>query len=339
MTYEVRQLPVWPEIQRLRLESRGSRRKFWISIEGEPNLWLLKYPRPNTGEHWAEKVAAEVGKLIGVDCARVELADSGGDLVTVCESFDPSNWDELYEYVDDPSDPIEDDLALSTSFNPTIDTDLLNLRETYFFEGRDVLAWRNDQYDIEARFGQRDHNVGNIVRSVKEMFRELCDVRHATVDDILHALASYILLDGLIGNTDRHHENWMLKIDFVGAAGWLSAAPSFDHASSLGRELRDDQRLGRMNSDGVLRYIRRGRGGVYYDADDLHAPAPITLAQSLCQRWPSYTREALDRIANVDDAGFWSAVDGVPTVFMSETAKDFAFQVMVTSRRELLRSI
>ena len=56
------------------LERKGSREKFWVAIEADEIPWLLKFPRPGTGEHWAEKVAAEVGNLIGVDCARVELA-------------------------------------------------------------------------------------------------------------------------------------------------------------------------------------------------------------------------------------------------------------------------
>ena len=138
---------------------------------------------------------------------------------------------------------------------------------------------------------------------------------------------------------DRHHENWMLKIEFSDEGAWMSAAPSFDHASSLGRELRDDRRLRRMNSGGVMQYLQRGRGGVYNNVDDRYAPAPLALARSICQRWPDYTRDTLDRIASVGDSEFQSAVDRVPPEFMSQAAKDFAFQIIVTSRRELLRNI
>ena len=55
-------------------EGRGTRPKFWIRIGEGTERWLLKIPRPDTGEHWAEKVAAEIGRLIGVDCAQIELA-------------------------------------------------------------------------------------------------------------------------------------------------------------------------------------------------------------------------------------------------------------------------
>ncbi len=68
-------------------------------------------------------------------------------------------------------------------------------------------------------------------------------------------LASYLVLDALIGNTDRHHENWgflgqvLVNIDEVSEAarlvkqGGYDIAPSFDHASSLGRELPDEKRI------------------------------------------------------------------------------------------------
>ena len=316
-TYEVRQLPVSPEIQQLRLESRGSRRKFWISIEGEPNLWLLKFPRPNTGEHWAEKIAAEVGNLVGVDCARVELADCGGELVTVCESFDPGNRDELDENFHEPWD--------------------LPGKETFFLAGCDVLAWNDDRYDVETRFGQRDHNVGNIVRAVKTLFRNSSFPAGGQVDDILQALATYAVLDGLIGNMDRHHENWMLKVELVVATAWMSAAPSYDHASSLGRELENERRKRILGSGGILNYLRRGHGGVFGDGQQNRAPSPLYTAKNISQRWPDYTQSTLQRIDELPDSEFRTAIDRVPTEFMSDIAKEFAYQIIVTSKAELLK--
>ena len=59
---------------------------------------------------------------------------------------------------------------------------------------------------------------------------------------MLEQLASYALLDGLIGNTDRHHENWMVAYVPEGNDTVLRSMPSFDHASSLGRELADERR-------------------------------------------------------------------------------------------------
>ncbi len=337
-TYEVRQLPVWPEIEHIRVESRGSRRKFWISIEGEPNLWLLKFPRPNTGEHWAEKIAAEVGSLIGVNCARVELAEVGGELVTVCESFDVGTWFDLYEYVDDSTDQVDE---VSIDFGAINWSAASNLSESLaptFFEGWFVLELNIDGYDAEKRFGQRDHNVDNIVTAVKRFVQRFTEDWNDQVDVILRDVASYAILDGLIGNTDRHHENWMLRWERKLGQIWVSAAPSYDHASSLRRELNDEARRRMLNENGVSRYLRRGRGGVYDDGTHERAPSPLDLAKSLCKQWPDYTSETLKAISVVRDNDFRTIVDMVPSEFMSDTAKEFAYRALITSKTELLEN-
>lgn len=52
-------------------EEMGSKRKFWYRREPDGVECLFKFPRPNTGEHWAEKIAAEVANLLGIPQARI----------------------------------------------------------------------------------------------------------------------------------------------------------------------------------------------------------------------------------------------------------------------------
>jgi len=54
-------------------ETMGTKRKFWCRDEDGVE-WLFKFARANTGEHWSEKLGAEIGTLLGVPCAQVELA-------------------------------------------------------------------------------------------------------------------------------------------------------------------------------------------------------------------------------------------------------------------------
>ena len=68
-------------------EFMGTKDKFWCSRPNTDTDWLFKYPRPNTGEHWAEKVAAEVADLLGVTHARVELATFEARRGSISESF------------------------------------------------------------------------------------------------------------------------------------------------------------------------------------------------------------------------------------------------------------
>ena len=53
----------------------------------EQTFLLLKLARPNTGEHWAERVACAVGNVLGIPVAKVELALWDGKGATVSEEF------------------------------------------------------------------------------------------------------------------------------------------------------------------------------------------------------------------------------------------------------------
>ena len=60
-------------------EQMGSKRKFWLRDIQTSRWFLFKYSRPQTGEHWSEKVACEVAKLLGLPHATVELAIHDGE--------------------------------------------------------------------------------------------------------------------------------------------------------------------------------------------------------------------------------------------------------------------
>lgn len=66
-------------------EQMGTRPKFWFLLEGEK--WLFKSGRPDTGEDWAEKIAAEVAAQLGLPHAEVELAEHKGERGSITLDF------------------------------------------------------------------------------------------------------------------------------------------------------------------------------------------------------------------------------------------------------------
>src|SRR5438874_2334528 len=77
-------LEVRPE-DRLDVEQLGSKPKFWFQ---RPNgRWLFKEAREHTGEDWAEKIAAEIAKAVGISAAVVELAEFSGKAGCASQSF------------------------------------------------------------------------------------------------------------------------------------------------------------------------------------------------------------------------------------------------------------
>ncbi len=282
-------------------ERLGSKSKFWFRREDGVRC-LFKFPRHDFGEHWAEKVAAEIGDLIGVRCAEVQLARYGDQLGSVCTAFAEPEWLRVH--------------------------------------GNEIMAevisgCRDDRTDAQG-----DHNIRNILLAVGDWAaRNGLDAK-----SVLGELASYAILDALVGNTDRHHENWMFFHDPTSGAYQL--APSYDHGSSLGRELQDvSRRPTRSRRDiletgGVLHYLMGGgsRRGIYIRSHRELAPPPLLLAKLICRWRPQVVRPWLERLHVLPEEQFRRVLDMVPDEFISETGREFAYQVIATSRRELLRS-
>ena len=108
--------------------------------------------------------------------------------------------------------------------------------------GWEVLQFEVPDYDAERVREQRDHNIKNIARVLFELTTDHQTNPMPRWERRLEQVVSYALLDGLIGNTDGDHENWMVAYVQEGNDTGIKSMPSFDHASSLGRELTDDRR-------------------------------------------------------------------------------------------------
>lgn len=246
-------------------EALGTKTKFWIEFEGQD--WLFKEARSNTGEDWSEKLAAEIAHLLGIPAAQVELATCGGRPGTLSKSFvNRHQGEEL-------------------------------------IHGNEVLAGQVRDYQTNQRWGQSNHTVENITKAIRGLFPDATD---ATV--ALNQLASYLILDGLIGNTDRHHENWAVLARWDNTTGQrkpsYTIAPSFDHASSLGRELQNDKIDQLLKEPGALiRYVNKGKGAIYLHPSDAKGQNPLYLAERGVKEYPEYFATAIQCLnhAGIDD--------------------------------------
>lgn len=276
----------------MNFEHMGSKPKFWYRSEDSDTNWLFKYPRENTGEHWAEKIAAEVSGSLGVFHAKVELATYKGDRGAVTESF--------------------------------------SRRGRELLHGNNMLAILMSDYDAYQRFGQSHHTLTNIWMTLDSFLEKSKRVEVARQN-----FASYLILDALIGNTDRHHENWGVHIRLTRGSWTSSLVPSFDHASSLGRELTDTRREHLMSENSVGRYSERGRGGIYWSEDEGHGPSPLDLVRRAVRIYPTHFSPALLRLQRLNDNLIEEIVRRVPMDWMSESARKFATELMLYNLSEL----
>lgn len=293
MSYQIVTIP--PDA-REDTEQLGSKPKFWVLLDD--GRWLFKEARPNTGEDWAEKAAAEVALAIGIRAATVELADFGDRRGCISRNF-----------VD-----VEGGQAL--------------------VHGNEILGQRVTGYDKGKIFRQSDHTLENIDSAIRSLFPE----QHA--DGILTELAGYMVLDALIGNTDRHHENWGLLLQAQAATRPLNlaVAPSFDHASSLGRELLDERRAELLAADRVGWYVGKGRGGIFRSPEERHGENPLRFVQLAARAYPSFFRPSLERVAALNPADVRQIIESIPDKRASRLAKKFA-QAMIFSSQASLTEI
>lgn len=285
------------------VEPMGSKDKHWVRLPDDSQPWLFKFSRESagaiTGEHWAEKIVAEVAEVLGVSHARVELARLNGQWGSLSRRFD----------------------ALARP-----DTELVH--------GNDLLAGFVTGYDPQKQRKQSDHTIGNVIRAIGRLF----DANDgAQRDAALTMLAGYLVLDALVLNTDRHHENWgaLRRVDpQTGATHEI--APSFDHASSLARNEPPAKLAAWLHEPGrVALYARRGHGGLYWNERDAKGANPLQLAMDAAQKWPPYFEPWRLRLRGVQVKALELIVDRVPRVAMAVESKLFAKALLAHTLEQL----
>src|SRR3989338_2798923 len=172
MNYECVDVDGW---YRLKGSTKGSREKQWIlktsskQPPDEVEIFLFKesnkrYP----AEFWAEIIASEVGKIVGIQTPKTCCAKWGDKYAALIKFFLKMEWDEekkRFKQVE------------------------------IFFEGGDAITGMDPTFDRKE--GER-HNLFQVERiflmiKKEQLFKEFLRI---------------LIFDALIGNTDRHQDNW-----------------------------------------------------------------------------------------------------------------------------------
>jgi hypothetical protein len=297
-------------------EQMGTKRKFWFRRNGE--RWLFKYNRHGHGEDWSEKIAAECASLLGLPHARVELAVYKDEHGIICPRFLSSrhkqqlvHGNELIVEVVDPAYPCAENFKVTEhTINRAME-----------------LLLRKDQavrlpLDWEAPAG---------VVAAADLF------------------VGYLLLDALITNTDRHHANWAI-IRYLNLADAAThrhlqcLAPTFDHASCLGRELSDDKRRGRLDERHpgftVAAYAAKPTSRWYRQPDDTKPLNCMDAFRDAASCVPPEAVQAwLHRLRAISDDTLREVVAQVPVARMSNDAREFSLTMLQSNRTNLLRDL
>jgi len=287
----------WEEV---RTEPVGVTAKEWLrpDPDDEWDEWLWKEVntektgrRRTLGHDWSERVATEVARLLGVPCSRVELASRRGARGVIVKNFAPH-----------PSG-----LTLSN-----VSLLLPNVIEGYEADKKgEVPGYTVDAaFEVLAPYGAHPAAPDGI-------------------DDGVSTFAGYLMFDALIGNGDRHHDNWGV-IDGAGDTRYI--APSFDQATGLGYQEVEHKKVRRLERGEVEAWASKGRSRQFEGKRSL-----VGLAVDALTRIPRPAADCwIERLGSLDDATWEPMLARVPDNLMSQVDRTFAVEILRVNRRRVL---
>lgn len=235
-----------PQVEPAATEPMGSKRKYWLHIPDRPRPWLFKYSRSSDGQ----VVGEHWSEKLGSEFARLlGLPAATVELATL-----DGEWGSLSESFTDRDSPL--------------------------IHGNDLLAGHDQSYQRESSGREPQHRIDRIFSALAWATPE-----GERLHEIIQQFAGMLVLDAMILNTDRHHENWgVLMATPEGAQADLRLAPSFDHASSLARnepEQRCAEWLSDRSLDRIAWYAKRAPGAIWLSEGSPRGPSPLNLVVTL----------------------------------------------------------
>jgi len=282
------------------LEQLGTKAKVWYWNEDDHQV-LFKEGRPGTGENWAEKVCCEICRLLIIPHAEYQLASWGERKGVISPSFVPGDGRLIH--------------------------------------GNELLAKFYTDYDETRMYQASQHTLRRVIAAL-----EVLDPQPpigwqvpADINDAIGVFVGYLMLDALVSNQDRHHENWGLINSHKHG---LRIAPTFDHASSLGRNETDETRLERLASKdsgrSVEHFCGRAKSALYKTTTDKRPMGTIFAFQEAAKISPIAGRYWLGRLGDLNLGDFEAILNEVPGSEISEPARFFALNMLEINRNRLL---
>lgn len=282
------------------LEQLGTKAKFWYRDDRGDRV-LFKQGRPGTGENWAEKVSCEICNLLNLPHAQYELA----------------KWNDK-------------DGIITPIFVP---------KNSRLVHGNELLGKLDGEYEETKRYRSGQHTIRRVVAVLnsKEIKTPLEWNKPAEITAATGVFVGYLMLDALISNQDRHHENWGIIIQITEG---LSLAPTFDHASSLGRNEPDQTRLEMLQTKdigrSVERYVGRAKSGFFQSTPPNKSLTTLDAFKEVAKLDIRAANYWLDQLKATQLINYIDIINDIPGSLITDPARKFALRMLEINRLRLL---
>lgn len=260
---------------------RGSRKKM-LAINNKLEIAMFKYERDDydCSEACSEKLAYEIAKVLGYDCAKIELAVDNDNQIGV-----------LNYYFSDSDESHTDIVAYLNK----------NIKE------------RNNYYTIS--------NIKNVLDSINT--------------SLFKGFIKIMLFDALIGEQDRHEENWGI----TEKKGKSFISPLYDNGDSLLREFKNPVNA-RKYYDGIKdfnAYINRSQTLIYKE-DKKNKYKHFELIKYLYDNFPQDILPEINNLTKLTDEIIEELVDKIPNELLTDEHKKYIITYL-KKRRDILLNI
>ena len=196
----------------------------------------------------------------------------------------------------------------------------------------EVLAIATKDYEKEKRYKQTEYTLNKSLEIVKGL-------QEATeAQDMLCNFVGYLIFDCLIGNQDRHHENW----GFIIGNKSIQLAPSFDQASGVASKVSDKEAKERLNTNdknrSVEAFCKRAKTPFYNEQGEVLKTFEVV--NELCKKpqTKQYSLQWIQKISQLTQADYQGILDKIPREFITQNQKDF-IKVLLAMNTRLLQEI
>lgn len=259
---------------------RGSRKKI-LAINNKQEIAMFKYEREDydCSEACSEKLAYEIAKVLGYDCAKIELAVDNDNKIGVLNYY------------------------FSDRFNAP---------------HTDIVAYLNENI--------KERNSYYTISNIKSVLDDIDT-------DLFENFIKIMVFDALIGEQDRHEENWGITVK----QGKSFISPLYDNGDSLLREFRNIENAQKYYSGlkDFDAYINRSKT-VIYKEDNKKQYKHFELMKYLYDNFPQYISPEFDNLKKLTDEIIEELVNKIPDDLLSNEHKKYIIIYLIRRRNTLL---
>jgi hypothetical protein len=284
-------------------ENMGTKEKFWYDGKNT----LFKQSTAGTGEHWGEKAACELCALLEIPHAHYDIAVFNGNIGVTTDNIVPKG--------------------------------------SRLVLGNELLAQVHANYPTNTKYRVTAHNLRRIhalMVHAEPAWQLPSGNKLAGIEKAFELFIGYLMLDALIANQDRHHENWGV---ISMPNGTIYLAPTFDHAACLGQNEIDKNRHARLNSKDkgyhISYYIEKAKTPIYGNkpkTGEKYKPlSTLEAFRKAAQLSPRAGQIWINKLRQTSGHECRQILEQLPPVAgVTDVAVEFAAQMLELNRKRLL---